>query len=132
MPRKVKQYSSDKATQDWQGFVRCEFDATSKGDFVRWSEDNRFDAVLLSLMDEVTEHALKMSVSFSAEQGTFTASLSGTKESPATFKGWVLTARSNNWERAIEALAYKHFNLLKGSWVTGIAKDGEDGGDFIS
>lgn len=132
MPRKTKQYASSKATADWSGFVRCEFDSVSKGDFVRWSEDNSVDTSLTAIMDEVTEHSLKLSVSFSAEQGTFTASLSGGKESDTPFKGWTLTARSNTWERAIAALAFKHFNLLKGNWINGIAKEDDLGGDFVS
>lgn len=132
MPRKVKQFASNKATPDWSGFVRCEFDAESKAEFVRWSEENSADSALMALTDELTEHALKLSISFSSEAETYTASLSGTKDSPQMFKGWTLTARSNNWERALQALAFKHLNLLQGSWLSGIAKDGAEGGDFVS
>jgi len=132
MPRKVKQYASDKATTDWSGFVRCEFDAVSKDHFTRWAEENSFDTALVALMDEVTEHGLKASVSFSQEQGTYTASLSGGKESPANFKGWTLTARSNNWERAVSALVFKHLVMLEGDWTSGIATEGDKGKDFIS
>jgi len=132
MPRKVKQYASDKATGDWSGFVRCEFDATSKERFVQWCETNPFDDTLTELMDWVTENALKLSISFDPEQQNYTASLSGGKLSVHPFKGWTLTARSNSWDRAVQALAFKHGEMLKGDWVTGIAMEGDKGKDFVS
>lgn len=132
MPRKVKQYASDKANGDWSGFIRCEFDSVSKEAFTHWYEDNRFDDIFMGLMDEVTENSLKLSISFSSTEGTYTASLSGGKDSVHPFKGWTLTARSNNFERAAAALSYKHGVMLKGNWVTGIAKEDDKGGDFVS
>lgn len=132
MPRKVKQYASDKATSDWSGYVRCELDATSKEKLGQWAETNPFDDVLMELMDVVTENSLKLSISFDPEQGAYTASLSGGKMSVHPFKGWTLTARSNSWDRAVQALAFKHLELLKGNWVVGIASDGDKGGDFVS
>lgn len=131
MPRKVKQYSQS-ASADWAGFVRCEFDSVSKEAFVQWAEDNSADDALMAVCDLITENSLKLSLSFDGEVKTYTASLSGGKGSVHPFKGWTLTARSNNWERAIQALAYKHFELLKGNWITGIAKEDDAGGDFIS
>lgn len=126
MPRKLQDKKRPfTENQTWKGFIRCDLDTRLRAEFDEWEKTaNLQDAVGTFL--EGTAEGFKFSIAYDFAGGVFLASLAGNNpEHPPTF-GWTLTARASTWERAIQALYYKHIVIMEGDWRDHMAVRDDD------
>lgn len=103
-------------------FVRCELTSEDKKAAKIWIEENMGD--LGAIIHDIVASDYKMSVSFSQDHDTFTASLTGKEGALNEYK--TLTARHADWTIAVMTVAYKH-SVMFGSKVWE-SEDSEDDG----
>lgn len=99
-----KQNDKKKASLADYSFVRCELTSEDKKAAKIWIEANLGD--MAAIAHDVVSSEYKMSVSFSSEHDTFTASLTGKEDAVNAFK--TLTARHKDWTIAVMTVLYKH------------------------
>ncbi len=115
MVRNAKDKKKPFREGDWKGFVRCEFTDKLRATFDIWAEENSVDGCierLLALVDE----GFKLSFSADENNATYISSLTGTQNAETACAGWSLTARGRDIGRSIQALAFKHFEVLQADW----------------
>jgi len=101
---------------DWMGFISCEMSASDKAAFADAYNNQMSVADIWERMTSLVEEGYKVSFSLSSSTNTFTVSMTGTPDAPEAAIGYTLTARSNDINRALGALVYKHDVMLKADW----------------
>lgn len=132
MPRATaKNYASDKANANWDGFVRCDMDAHAKEQFGVWADENPFEEIYSMVLDEAQEASLKVTHLYNAKEGTWMVSYTGTADSPKVLGKWTLTGWGGTPERAMQALWFKHTVMLEKNWVKGYVVQGKKDRDYV-
>lgn len=115
-----KKKAKSSAGFDNYSFVRCELNSDDKKAAKIWIEENS------SEMGAITHDAIadgyKLSVSFSSDHDTFTASLTGKEGALNEYK--TMTARHKDWIVAVMTVMYKNAVMFKsGVWETDTEED---------
>lgn len=132
MPRKTQDKKRPFTDNpNWKGFIRCELDGTLRSRFDEWSKTFGLDEVMSGLTGGIAE-GFKLSIGYDFQNGVFVASMAGNDPDQPQFFGWTLTARASTWERAAEALYYKHFIIMEEDWRDHMAlRDDNRGSDWV-
>jgi len=114
MPRPTKK---QKTTNNFDkfSFVRCELNSEDKKTAKIWIDENTPD--MGAIVHDAIAEGYKLSVSFSTDHDTFTASMTGKEDCVNEYK--TLTARHREWITAVMTVLYKHNVMFKaGVWET--------------
>ena len=102
-------------TNGFKGFVTHRLTEEEKGQFMVWSESVDVDYVWLQV-DELQDSDYVLSVKHDGYGGGVQASLT-CKNKNSDDLGYCLTARAPESYNAVLLLLFKHFVLLKQSWL---------------
>lgn len=108
MARNSKGKSNGKSLESYS-FVRCELTSEDKKAAKIWIDENMGD--MAAIVHDTVASDYKMSISFSSEHDTFTASLTGKEGAVNEYK--TLTARHKDWHVAVMTVLYKHGVMFK-------------------
>lgn len=114
--------AKQKRSLEAYSFVRCELSSEDKKAAKVWIDENMAD--MGPIIHDIVAEDYKLSVSFSSDHDTFTASLTGKEGAVNEFK--TLTARHKDWHVAAMTVAFKHTVMFKSKvWES---EDTEDDG----
>lgn len=117
MPKKAKTLST------WKGFINIELSTPQKESAKVWADK---PAILDEQIFQALSAGYKLSVTYSGDQDTVTASLSCLNEKSDNYQ-YTLTARARTPFLAIQVLLYKHFIVSKEEWHSvGRVPDSDD------
>lgn len=117
-----KQNSKKPVGLESYSFVRCEMNAEDKRHAKEWIEKNNPNVG--ALVHDLVASEYKLSVTFSSDHDTFTASATGKEGALNEYK--TLTARHKDWSLAVMTLLYKHLQMFGGTvWES--VSDEDDG-----
>lgn len=121
MARKKGTRNNSRTLADYK-FVRCELTSTDKVAAKEWIE--KHTKLMGAKLHDLMASDYKVSISFSSEHDTFTASATGKEGAVNEF--CTLTARHKDWIVAAMTLLYKHEVMFdSGAWEGD--EDAEDG-----
>lgn len=101
-------------------FVRCELRAEDKERAKAWIDKNK--STFAANVHDLVASDYKVSLSFSSDHDTFTASATGKEGAVNEFK--TLTARHKDWSVALQTLLFKHLVMFDGGvWESETAED---------
>lgn len=121
MTKKSVSYAHEKSNKNWSGFIRCDLTIENKAHFGVWSDEHDIEACMTELLDTALELKMKVTIAFNEGQKTWMASLTGGEATPPRFGKWTLTGWGGTWERAVQALLFKHLVVLESNWTVGQA-----------
>lgn len=115
-----KKKKSQTTSLDSYSFIRCELNSDDKKAAKVWIEENFAD--MGAIVHDAVASGYKMSISFSSDHDTFTASLTGKEGAVNEFK--TITARHKDWQVAAMTVMYKHNVMFKASvWESDAGED---------
>lgn len=115
-----KQNGKKSSGLDAYSFVRCELSSEDKKAAKIWIAENTRD--MGAITHDVVAEGYKLSVSFSSDHDTFTASLTGKPDSLNEYK--TLTARHADWVVAVMTVLYKHTVMFRSKvWESEASED---------
>jgi hypothetical protein len=87
------------------------------------------DAFPLALIGDLVAEGYKFSLSYDAQNGSFVATLTDTRED-SLFHKHMLSGRGSIAINAFNSLCYKHLAIADGDWATIADPKASGGGDF--
>ncbi len=114
-PSNKKQRFGSKDGGIWRGFVKCSFTEHWRSSFEDWCESHPWIDCVEFIAGQLVDE-FKFSAWFDVDNDCYVAGLTGTKNAAPRCQGLMLTARGGSIETAIQALVFKHVEMVKGDY----------------
>ncbi len=110
MPRERSRNNSSDAF-----FLNCDLDKQLKKDLVAWcAQQENLD--VFNLFEKIVDSGIKIGMSYDAFNECMQCSLSKPITEGGKTKTYILVGRGGSLVQAIQAVLFKHFIMLEGTW----------------
>lgn len=111
MPRgKSSNGKGTKVESVWGGFIDLRLNDDERAEFESFAANFQW-----SELEDCIGDDLKLGLSFDSVTGTYLATFTSDKHAGQNLR-CVLTARADDWQRAVVLVIFKHLRLLEGDW----------------